>query len=144
MVLVLSLPKSSLDCKKIKPVNPEGNQPWLFTGRTNAEAQVPKLWPPDANSLLTGKDPDAGRDWGQEEKGPQRMRQLDSITDSMDMNLSKLWVTVNYWEAWLAAIHGVAKSHTWFGEWTAIVLCVHMRDTQGKMSNSQIWLKYYQ
>ena len=57
-----------LDCK-IKPVNPKGNQSWIFIATTNAEAEAPILWPPDAKSQLTGKDPDAGRDWGQEEKG---------------------------------------------------------------------------
>ena len=59
---------SPLDCKEIKPVNPKGNQPWIFTGRTDAKAETPILWPPDAKSWLTGKDPDAGKDWGQEEK----------------------------------------------------------------------------
>ena len=58
---------SPLDCKEIKPVNPQGNQPWIFTGRTDAKAEAPILWPPDAKSWLTGKDPDAGKDWGQEE-----------------------------------------------------------------------------
>ena len=59
--------KSPLDCKEIKPVNPKGNQPWIFTGGTDAE--VPILWPPDVKSQLTGKEPDAGKDWRQEEKG---------------------------------------------------------------------------
>ena len=59
----------SLDSKEIKPVNPKGNQPWLFIGRTNAEAEAPILWPPDVKSQLTGKDFDTGKDWGQEEKG---------------------------------------------------------------------------
>ena len=59
---------SPLDSKEIKPVNPKGNQPWIFIERTDAEAEAPKLWPPDAKSWLIGKDPDAGRDWGQEEK----------------------------------------------------------------------------
>ena len=54
---------------KIKPVNPEGNQPWIFSGRTDAEAEAPILWPPDAKSWLTGKDPDASKDWRQEETG---------------------------------------------------------------------------
>ena len=59
----------SLDCKELKPVNPKGNQPWIFTGRTDTEAEAPVLWPPDMKSRLTGKDPDAGKDWRQEEKG---------------------------------------------------------------------------
>ena len=61
--------ESPLDSKEIKAVNPKGNQPWLFIGRTDAEGEAPILWPSDANSQLTGKGPDAGRDWGQEEKG---------------------------------------------------------------------------
>ena len=61
--------KSSLDSKEIKPFNPKGNQPWLFVGRADAEAEVPVLWPPDMKSWLTGKDPDAGKDSVQEEKG---------------------------------------------------------------------------
>ena len=60
---------SPLDCKEIKPVNPKGNQFWIFMGRTDAEAEVPNLWPPDAKNWLTGKDPDSGKDWKQEEKG---------------------------------------------------------------------------
>ena len=59
----------SLDCKEIQPVHPKGNQSWIFTGRTDAEAEAPILWPPDVKSRLTGKDPDAGKDWRQEEKG---------------------------------------------------------------------------
>ena len=61
--------ESPLDCKEIKPVNPKGNQPLIFFGRPDAEAEAPILWPPDAKSRLIGKDPDAGKDWGQEEKG---------------------------------------------------------------------------
>ena len=61
--------ESPFDCKEIKPIHPKGNQPWMFIGRTDAEAEAPILWPPDANSLFTGKDPDAGKDWRREEKG---------------------------------------------------------------------------
>ena len=61
--------ESPLYCKEIQPVHPKGNQPWLFIGRTDAEAETPILWPPDAKNWLTGKDPDAGKDWRQEEKG---------------------------------------------------------------------------
>ena len=56
--------KSPLDYKEIKPVNPKWNQPWIFTGRTDAEAAAPTLWPPDVQRLLFGKDPDTGKDWG--------------------------------------------------------------------------------
>ena len=61
--------ESPLDSKEIKPVNPKGNQLWIFTGRTDDEAEALILWPPDVKSQLTGKDPDAGKDWEQEEKG---------------------------------------------------------------------------
>ena len=59
--------ESPLDCKEIKPVHPKNNQPWIFIGKTDAEALI--LWPPDAKSQLVGKDPDAGKDWKQKEKG---------------------------------------------------------------------------
>ena len=81
-------PESPLDNKEIKPLNPKGNQSWVFTGRTDAEAEAPILWPPDVKNQLIRKDSDAGKDWGQE-KGRQRMRWLDGITDSMDMGLGE-------------------------------------------------------
>ena len=61
--------ESPLDSRDIKPVNPKGNQPWIFIGKTDAETEAPILWPSDVNSQITGKDPDAGKDQGQEEKG---------------------------------------------------------------------------
>ena len=61
--------ESPLDCKEIQPVYPKGDQSWIFIGKTDAETESPILWPPDVKNLLTGKDPDAGKDWGQEEKG---------------------------------------------------------------------------
>ena len=67
--VVLKTLESPLDYKEIQPVHPKGNQSWIFIGRTDAEAETPILWPPHAKSWLIGKDPDAGRDWGQEEKG---------------------------------------------------------------------------
>ena len=67
MVLEKTL-ESPLDSKEIKPVNPKGNQPWIFIGRTDAEAEAPILWPPDVKTRLIGKDPDAGKDWRQKEK----------------------------------------------------------------------------
>ena len=61
--------ESPLVCKEIQPVNPKGNQPWLFIGRTDIEAEAPILWPSDVKSRLTGEDPDSGKDWRQKEKG---------------------------------------------------------------------------
>ena len=68
MVLEKAL-ESPLDCKEIQPVNPKGDQSWLFIGRTDVEDETPILWPPHAKNWLIGKDSDVGRDWGQEEKG---------------------------------------------------------------------------
>ena len=109
------------DYKEIKPVNPKGNQPWIFIGRTDAKAEASILWPPDVKSQLIGRDPDNGKDQRQKKRGWQRMIRLDSIMDSMDMNLNKLWETVTDREAWQTIVHGVTKSQTWLSDWTTTI-----------------------
>ena len=97
---------------------------WIFIGRTDAEAETPILWPPDAKNWLIWKDPDAGKDWRQEEKG---MTEDSMVGDGwmasltlMDMSLSMLRELVMDREAWRAAVHGVAKSWTWLSDWTEL------------------------
>ena len=106
-VVLEKTPESPLDSKEVKPVNPKGDQPWTFTGGTNAEAEAPILWPPHVKSQLTGKDPDAGRDWGQEEKG----------TTEDEMAGWHHWLDGREFEeivkdraAWSAALHGVRET----------------------------------
>ena len=89
------------------PTNRKGDKSWIFIGRTDAEAEAATLRPLDVKRQLT--DPAAGNDWRQEEKG-RRMRRLDGITDSLDMNLSKLWETVKDRETSSVGVHGVAES----------------------------------
>ena len=115
--------ESALDSKEIKPFNIKGSQPWILIVRTDTEAEAPIFWSSDAESWLIGKVPDSGKDWGQKEKRASEGEMAGCHHRyTMDMNLGKLQKMVRDGEAWQAAVHGVAKSWTWLGNWTATTI----------------------
>ena len=116
--------ESPLDCKEIQPVHSEGDQSWVFIGRTDVEAKTPILWPPHAKSWLIGKDPDAGRDWGQEEKG---MAEDEMAGWNHQLDGHEVWVNSGSW--WWTGRPGVLwfmgskrVGHNWATElnWTEL------------------------
>ena len=100
------------------PVHSKGDQSWVFTGRTDVEAETPILWPPDAKSWLIWKDPNAGKDWGREEKGTAEDEMAGWHHRLNGQGLSKLRELVMDREAWCVVVHGIAKSWTWLTDWT--------------------------
>ena len=124
-VVLEKTPDSSLDCKEIQPVNPKGNQPWIFIRRTDAEAEALILWLPDAQSWLIGKDPDAGKDWRQEEKGTSEYKWIASLTQWT-------WVWANSGSWWRTEKPGMLQYMRSAKSWT------RLNNRTIAMSNSHI------
>ena len=116
--VVLKTLESPLDCKEIQPAHPKGDQSWVSIGKTDVEAETPIFWPPDAKSWLIWKDPDAGKDWGQEEKGTTEDEMAGWHHWLSGHELGELWELVMDREAWHAAVLGVTKNQTRLNNWT--------------------------
>ena len=114
--------ESPLDCKEIQPVHPTGNQSWIFIGRTDAEADTPILWSPDANWLI-GKNPDAGQDWRQEERGTTEDEMIGWYHQPDEFDQASVVGD----EQGSLAIHGVIKSQTWLSDWTEVAITKYHR-----------------
>ena len=116
--------ESPLDGKEIQPVLPGGNQSWIFIGRTDVETETPIFWPPDAKNWLTGKDPDTGKDWRQEEKGITEGEMVGFHHQLNGREFEQLCELVMDREAWYAAVHGVAKSWRKLSDWTELIVII--------------------
>ena len=136
IVVLEKILESPLDCKEIQPVHSKGDQPWDFFGRNDAKAETPVLWPPHAKSWLIGKDCDAGRDWGQEEKGTTEDEMAGWHLQLDGHEFEQTPGAGDDREAWRAVIHGVAESRTRLSDWTELnwtelnkmKQCLHCRE----------------
>ena len=140
--LAIYLVQLYLDSKEIKSVNLKGNQSLIFIGRTDVEAEAPIIWPPDLKNWLTGKDPDAGKDWRKGEKGTED-EMVGWHHDLMNMSVSKLQELVMDREAWRAAVHPWCRKESDMTErlsWTELMSPVTRLDTQ--MSSDKIMVTY--
>ena len=112
--------ESPLDCKEIQPVQPKGNQFWIFIEKTDAEAEVPIFWPPDAKNRLIWKNPIAGKDWRQEEKGTTEDEMIGWHHRLDGHEFEQALGVVMAREAWRAAVHGVSKKWTRLNDWAEL------------------------
>ena len=117
--------ESSLDCKEIKPVSSKGNQPWIFVGRTDAKLKLQYFGQVMGRAEFLQKTLMLGKTEGRRRRGWQRMRQLDDITDSKDMSLSKSWEIVKDKKSWWDVVHWVLESQAWLSNWktTKYMIC---------------------
>ena len=114
--------ESPLDYKEIQPVYPKGNRSWILIGRNDAETEVPVLWTVDTKTWLTGKDPDAGKDWRQEEKGMTEDEMVGWHHWLNGHEFEQAPGIGNRQGSWRTAVHGVIKSQTWLSDWTETIV----------------------
>ena len=135
--------ESPLNCKEIKLVNPKGNQSWLFIGRTDAEAETPILWPPDAKNWLLRKDPDAGKDWRWEEKGTTEDERVGWHHWLNGHDCEQALGVGDGHEAWHAAVHGVANNQTWLSQWTELNWKSHAENGNNNLLFSENFSEFF-
>ena len=135
--------ESPLDSKEIQPVHPKGNQSWIFIGRTDVEAETLVFWPPDVKNWPTGKDPDARKDWKQEEKGTTEHEMIGWHHWLYGHELNKLQELVMDREAWRTVVHGVTKSQTWLSDWTELNWYTWLHSNKGLIhGKGNIWYSF--